>query len=185
VTRIGIFGGTFDPAHNAHLAIARAALDALGLQQILWMPTGAPAYRPAPVAPAAHRLAMLKLAIAGEQRYAIDERELRPEATGFTYDSLTALKDERPDAEYTLLMGADQYAKRDSWHRWADIEKLCGIAVVARPGSNAGVNATMIDMAPLPISASQIRARLAAGGDVSALLPPPVLGYIRAHGLYT
>ena len=91
--RIGILGGTFDPAHNAHLAIAGAALRELELEQVLWMPTGAPAYRPAPVAAAAHRVAMLKLAIEGEPRYVIDERELRPGASGYTFDSVKALKE--------------------------------------------------------------------------------------------
>jgi len=180
--RLGILGGTFDPVHNAHLAIAGAALRELGLRQILWMPTGAPPYRPAPVASAAHRLAMLKLAIAGERRYAIDERELSPGASGFTFDSVKALKAENPDAKFTLLMGADQYAKRDTWHRWADLEKLCAIAVVARPGSN--VNANTISMPPSPVSSSDIRKRLARGEDVSAMLPAAVLGYIEDKGLY-
>jgi nicotinate-nucleotide adenylyltransferase len=182
--RLGILGGTFDPVHNAHLAIAGAALRELGLQQILWLPTGAPPYRTAPVAAAADRLAMLKLAIAGAPRYAVDERELRPGASGFTFDSLKALNDERPDSIFTLLMGADQYAKRDAWHRWPDIEKLCDIAVVARPGSDVTAKAKAIPMTPMPISASDVRARLARGEDVSAMLPASVLGYIKEKGLY-
>jgi len=183
--RIGILGGTFDPVHNAHLAIARAALRALGLQQILWLPTGTPPYRAAPAAAAAHRVAMLRLAIAGEPRYAVDERELRPDASGYTYDSLVALKAENPDAEFTLLMGADQNAKRETWHRWTDIEKLCDVAVFARPGSNLNVGAKAVDMTPLPISASEIRARITRGEDVSAMLPAAVLGYIEKKELYS
>jgi nicotinate-nucleotide adenylyltransferase len=183
--RVGILGGTFDPVHNAHLAIAAAALRELGLQQILWLPTGAPPYRPAPVAAAAHRLAMLRLATAGESRYAIDERELRPDASGFTYDSVKTLKDEKPDAGFTLLMGADQYAKRDTWHRWPELEKLCDIAVVARSGSAVNGKVKAIPMAPMPVSASDIRARLARGEEVAAMLPAAVLGYIKEKGLYT
>jgi len=183
-TRIGILGGTFDPVHNAHLALAAAAIRELGLDRLLWLPTGTPPYRPAPVAASLHRLAMLKFAIAGESRYAIDERELEPAASGFTYDSLETLKDENPKAKFMLLMGADQYAKRDSWHRWQELEKLCDIAVVARPGTQLDAKARTISMTPMSISASDIRARIARREDVSAMLPAPVLGYIRGKGLY-
>jgi nicotinate-nucleotide adenylyltransferase len=181
---IGILGGTFDPAHNAHLAIASAALHALGLEKILWLPTGTPRYRPAPVAAPAHRVAMLKLAIANEPRYAVDERELRQGASGFTYDSVKEMREACPNAEFTLLLGSDQYAKRESWHRWTDLERLCDIAVVARPGWNLNEKAKIIPMTPLPFSASDIRARVARGEDVAAMLPAPVLAYIREHGLY-
>ena len=181
---IGILGGTFDPVHNAHLAIAAAALRELGLKQVLWLPTGAPPYRPAPVAAAAHRLAMLELATSGEPRYAVDERELEPGASGFTFDSLSSLHKSNPGKTYVLLLGADQYAKRDSWRRWKELEKLCDIAVVARPGWKLDAKIRTIAMTPLPVSASDIRARVARGEDVSAMLPPPVLGYIRDKGLY-
>ena len=182
--RIGILGGTFDPAHNAHLAIAGTALRAMGLQQVLWIPTGTPPYRPAPFASTAHRLAMVRLATAGEPRFAVDERELQPGASGFTIDLLSSLQENFPDKSFVLLMGADQYAKRETWHRWADIEKLCEVAVVARPGWNLNSKEKMITMTPMPVSACDIRARLARGEDVSAMLPPPVLGYIREHRLY-
>jgi nicotinate-nucleotide adenylyltransferase len=181
---IGILGGTFDPVHNAHLEIARAALERLGLGSILWIPTGTPPYRSAPVAPASHRVAMLKRALAGEPRCAIDERELRPGASGFTFDSISSLNNEQPENRFVLIMGADQYARRATWHRWPDIEKLCDVAVAARPGSNLDGKATTIPMTPMAISASDIRARLGRGEDVSALLPAPVLAYIREHGLY-
>jgi nicotinate-nucleotide adenylyltransferase len=182
--RVGILGGTFDPVHNAHLAIASAALRALDLQQILWMPTGVPAYRPAPVAAAAHRLAMLRLATAGEARYAVDDRELAPKASGYTFDTLTSLHKDHPGASFVLLMGTDQHAKRETWHRWPDIERLCEVAVVARPGWNPVAKAKMIPMDPSTISASDIRARIARGKNVSAMLPPAVLAYITEKGLY-
>jgi nicotinate-nucleotide adenylyltransferase len=181
---IGILGGTFDPAHNAHLAIAGAAMRALGLQQLLWIPTGTPPYRPAPVAAPAHRLAMLRLAIAGEPHYAVDDRELAPGASGYTFDTLASLRRDRPGASFVLLMGTDQYGKREAWHRWPEIEKLCEIAVVARPGWNLEAKVRMIPMNPMPISASDIRARIARGEDVSAMLPPVVLAYIKEKGLY-
>ena len=184
---IGILGGTFDPVHNAHLAIAGAALRALGLQQILWMPTGVPPYRPAPVAAATHRVAMLALALAtaGEPRYTVDERELQPGASGFTFDSLSSLHKSLPDESFVLLLGADQYAKRETWHRWRDLVQLCRIAVIERPDSQKSQgDAIHVPMTPLAISASDIRARIARGENVSAMLPPAVLGYIRDQGLY-
>ena len=101
-----------------------------------------------------------------------------------TYDSVRQLREANPDAELTLLMGSDQYAKRETWHRWADLEKLCDIAIVARPGWILDSKVKAIPMIPMPISASEIRARVARGEDVSAMLPAPVLAYIRQHGLY-
>ena len=183
-SQIGILGGTFDPVHNTHLAIAGAALRALGLQQILWIPTGAPPYRAAPVAAPAQRLAMLRLAIAGEPRYALDERELAPAASGYTFDTLASLHKDHPGASFVLLMGTDQYAKRESWHRWQDVEKLCEIAVVARPGWETKAKARLLPMAPSTNSASAIRARIARGEEVSSMLPPAVLAYIKEKGLY-
>ncbi len=82
-------------------------------------------------------------------------------------------------------MGADQHEKRESWHRWRDLMKICRIAVIERPDSEKPEGDIIhIPMAPLAISASDIRARIARNDDVSAMLPPPVLGYIRRHGLY-
>ena len=183
--RIGILGGTFDPVHNAHLAIARAALEQLPADGILWIPTGAPAYRESPIAPARHRVAMLRLALAGEPRYQIDERELSPQASGYTYDTVTSLKQENPGQTLILLMGADQYAKRQSWHRWPELAKLCRIAVIERPDSAKPQGDLIhLPLAPLAISASDIRARIARSEDVAAMLPAPVLSYIKQYGLY-
>jgi nicotinate-nucleotide adenylyltransferase len=127
---------------------------------------------------------MLRLAIAHEPRYAVDERELSAAASGFTHDSVEAMKREDPRAQFTLLMGADQYEKRSTWHRWTDLVKLCRIAVVARPGFRADAGTQTLPMAPSDVSASVIRARLARGEDVSGMVPAAVLGYIRDKGLY-
>jgi nicotinate-nucleotide adenylyltransferase len=183
---IGILGGTFDPVHNAHLAMARAALEALPLNEILFVPTGSPGYRHAPVASAQHRVAMLKLALQGEPRYRIDERELAPEASGYTVDTLKSLRSEIGSSESLyLLIGADQYAALPTWRRPDQVKKLARIAVFARPGFKAsGGDAETVPMKPLPISASEIRARAARGEDLRGLVPPAVAGYIAKHKLY-
>jgi nicotinate-nucleotide adenylyltransferase len=180
VPTTGILGGTFDPVHNAHLALARAALEQLALERILWLPTGTPKYREPAKTPATHRVAMLHLALDGEPRYAIDERELEPAHSGYTVDTLKSLGG-RP----VLLLGADQYAKFETWHRWREILELASVAVFARPGWSAlDGRARHVPFAPMDISASDVRARLARGEDVSALVPAKVLEYIRRHGLY-
>ena len=207
---IGILGGTFDPVHAAHLRIAQLALDVLRVTQVLWIPTGRPGYRDAPVAGAAHRVAMLRLALAGEPRYTIDERELAPGASGYTVDTLAALRAELgAELPLVLLMGDDQFAKLDGWHRWRDLFALAHIAVFARPGEDlppspavaeegaargdrangawrrhAAGAVIRVEMPPLAVSATDLRERVAQDEDLSAWLPAPVIDYIARHGLY-
>jgi len=161
----------------------------LPLDEVLWIPTGAPGYRNAPVASAEHRLSMLKLALETEMRGSpcrIDTRELAPGATGYTADTLKGLRSETGsiDSLY-LLLGADQYAALPTWHRPDQVKKLARIAVFARPGFKAaGKDAESVPMKPLAISASEIRARVARGETLSGMVPPAVAGYIAQHGLY-
>jgi nicotinate-nucleotide adenylyltransferase len=184
--KIGILGGTFDPVHNAHLAMARAALEQLRLEKILFMPTGAPRYRTPAAASGEHRVAMLEAALAGEPRYEIDARELAPGASGFTVDTLKELRLELgANTTLYLLIGADQYTKLDTWHRPQDVKKLARIAVFARPAWDiGGANVEVIPFEPMDISASDIRARAARGEDLSPFVPPAVANYIARHRLY-
>ena len=182
---VGILGGTFDPVHNAHLAMARAALGHLKLEKILFMPTGTTRYRAPAVASGEQRLEMLRLALADCDRCQIDARELSPGASGYTYDTLKELRLELgPGTELWLLMGADQYAKLDTWHRPDDIRKLARVGVFARPGITLPGNVAVIPMAPMPISASDIRARAGRGEDVRAMVPEAVADYIARERLY-
>lgn len=207
---IGVLGGTFDPVHNAHVRVARLALDVLDLERVLWIPTGTPAYRTAPVASAADRVAMLRLAIAGEPRFEIDRRELAPGASGYSVDTLAALRRERGErVALLLLVGSDQFAKLDGWHRWRDLFSLAHLAVFARPGwappENGAVSAELaarrspargdwrahpagaivpVEMPPLDISATALRAAIARGEGVSDCLPAAVLDYIASRRLY-
>jgi nicotinate-nucleotide adenylyltransferase len=183
VAAIGILGGTFDPVHNAHLAMARAARDALKLKRVLFIPTGKPQYRKPAVASGRQRLEMLRLALADDPRLAIDARELQPGASGYTVDTLRALHAEGMD-ELCLLMGADQYAKLGSWHDPEEVSRLAKIAVFARPGVELREPANLVPMKPMAISSSALRARAARGEDLAAFVPPAVANYIARHGLY-
>jgi nicotinate-nucleotide adenylyltransferase len=182
---LGILGGTFDPVHNAHLAMARAALDHLKLDKILFIPTGTTRYRNPATASGEDRVAMLRLAVAGEPRFEVDTRELRPGASGYTVDTLSALRSELGDAELHLLMGADQYEKLASWHRPEELKRLAKIAVVGRPGIQLKEKAKLIPMESMPVSASEIRARAKRGEDLGAFVPPAVANYIARRRLYS
>ncbi|HWI14015.1 MAG TPA: nicotinate-nucleotide adenylyltransferase [Burkholderiales bacterium] len=132
---IGIFGGTFDPIHYGHLRLAEEAGDRLRLAEVRFIPAGSPPHRTAPGADAAHRLAMAKLAIAGNDRFTVDDREVRRAGPGYTVDTLTELRAEvgtqRPLA---LLMGADAFLDLATWRRWASLFELAHIVVAYRPG---------------------------------------------------
>lgn len=184
-SRVGILGGTFDPIHNAHLAMARAAAEHLKLDRLLFMPTGSPRYRTPAVASGEHRVAMLRLAFADHDSYEIDGRELAAGASGYTVDTLRELRLELgADTPLWLLMGADQYRKLGDWHRPQDVKKLAQIAVFARPGVFLEKNVPLIPMESMPVSASEIRARVARGEDISGLVPPAVAAYVAEKGLY-
>lgn len=133
---LGILGGTFDPVHRAHLHLARAALAQLRLDGVLWIPAGRPSHRQAPHAGAAHRLAMVRLATAGEARFAVDAAEATVDAPSFTVPTLERLRrgygEERP---FVLLVGADAFLGLPAWHRWRELFGLAHLAVAARPGA--------------------------------------------------
>ena len=185
---VGILGGSFDPVHNAHLAVARTALNELKLAKVLWIPSGTPPHREAPKAPAADRAAMVALAIAGEPRFVLDEREIRKAAPGYTVETLEDLRAELgPQAELVLLIGADQHARLNTWHRWEELFGLARIAVFARPGLELddAQRVSVVPMAPLDISSTAIRERIAKGESVRGLMPDAVLDYIETNHLYT
>ena len=183
---MGILGGTFDPVHNAHLAIAGSAMEQLGLDTILWIPTGKPGYRKPPVASVYDRLAMLALALKDHPGYEIDRRELEASASPYTVDTLKALHAERPKDQFYLLLGGDQYASLRRWRQPAEVARLARIAVFTRPGHEVapGADATVVPMAPLAVSASDIRARAARGESLAGLVPAAVANYIAEHKLY-
>jgi len=224
---IGILGGTFDPVHRAHLALARVAADTLGLAQVLWIPAGQPPHRPAPHAAPPHRLAMVQAAIADDTRFVIDPSEVASSAASYTVHTLERLRQQfGPQRPLVLLMGADAFHGFARWHRWQEIFDLAHLGVATRPGfplegfeeplaaefarrcgdfgqnpvrrpANADFSAPAGSIRPFElvagtVSATEVRSKLAAGADTDtdtatllALLPGPVLDYIRQHHLYT
>ena len=164
--------------------MARAAREHLKLGRVLFMPTGSPRYRTPAVAGGEQRVAMLHLALEGNDDFEIDARELAPGASGYTVDTLRELRLELgKDTELWLLMGADQYEKLDSWHRPDDVKRLAKLGVFARPGA-ALKGISVIPMPSMAVSSSEIRARCARGEDISQLVPAAVANYIAEQRLY-
>jgi len=189
--RVGLFGGSFDPVHNAHLALAHAALQALTLEQVRWVPTGTPAYKDRRITEAAHRETMVRLAIAGEPRFVLDRIEVERPGPSYTLDTVRALHAAEPGTDWVLIIGQDQYAAMHSWHDWRELLGLVMVAVANRPGQQRSAHPDVLAFqhraVPLPmldISATDIRSRVLHGGDISQLVPPEVARYIVLHGLY-
>lgn len=211
---VGILGGTFDPVHLAHLALARAALDRLGLAEVRWIPAGRPWHRDAPGASAADRVAMVQAAIATEPRFALDTSEADTGAPGYTVDTLVRLRHAfGPQRPLVLLMGADAFRGLAGWHRWRELFDLAHIAVATRPGfplddlpvpldaefaarrlaeadfsSRPAGDIQAFELVAGTVSATEVRTLLAAGatdGRLPELLPAPVLDYIRRTHLYS
>lgn len=193
---IGVFGGSFDPPHLAHLALARTALQALALDELRWLPAGAPWQKQREgrvLAPAADRVAMLRLLVAGEPRFVVDERELHRAGPSYTVDTLRELRAEQPGATLWLVIGQDQHERLPTWHQWPEVLRLAGLAVAARdrdavraPPALAAVPHALrvLDMPAMAVSATGARAIAAAGGDPSPLVGPAVAQYITRHSLY-
>lgn len=190
--KLGVFGGTFDPVHWAHLVLAQCALDELKLDSILFIPAGEPwrkSHRT--VAPAVHRLEMLRLAVAGNDDFAVSDVELRREGPTYTADTLEALAGERLDDSFWFIVGADALADMPNWRDPERIAKHAVLAVAPRPGYEAadvpGVPRDRIVTFAAPlmdISSSDIRDRLARARSARYLLPAAVEEYVRAQGLY-
>ncbi len=193
--RLGVFGGAFDPPHLAHVALARAAVQQLGLDELRVFPTGQAWHKARELTDAAHRRAMAELAFAEVPRAIVDDRELRRAGPTYTIDTLQGLRAERPGAELVLVIGADQAEALQSWHQSDRIVQLATIAVAARarpdpaapPFDASKLPAgrwLQVELPSMPISATQIRARAAAGQGIDHLVPPGVASYIALHHLY-
>ena len=177
--------------HNAHIALAHAALDALTLDSVRWVPAGRPWQKTRTITDARHREAMVRLAIAGEPRFLLDRLEIERQGASYTLDTVRELQTREPGAQWFLVIGQDQYAGLHTWAGWQELLSRVTLAVANRPGVPATVNAEVLRhphrAVPLPmldISSTDIRLRVAGAADITTLVPPDVARYIESHCLY-
>lgn len=193
--RVGVFGGAFDPPHQAHLSLVRAAVAQLQLDEIRVFPTGQAWHKARPLSPAHHRLAMAELAFADEPKVVLDAREMARSGPSYTVDTLRELKSEQPGAELYLVIGADQARALPTWHEWRELPQLAIICVAEReeltrtrprfiPPKALESRFRQLQMPSMPISATEIRSRLAAHQGIVPLVSEPVARYIEHHHLY-
>jgi nicotinate-nucleotide adenylyltransferase len=210
---IGILGGTFNPIHFGHLRMAQELADALNLDSVRFIPAANPPHKDAPAISAEQRAAMVKLAIANNDCFVFDDRELHRAGASYTLDTLLSLREELgSNTSITLFMGSDAFTKFDTWHRWQEIISLCHIALVQRPQLrghdhklsktletflhnhysensddlhlHASGFVTMRQITALDISSTAIRHALQHGDSVRYLMPDNVIEYIQQNKLY-
>jgi len=211
---IGLFGGTFDPIHFAHLRLAEEVVDSFGLDQVHFIPAAVPPHRDEPGASAADRLAMTRLATQGNPRFVVDGRELERSGRSYTIDTLTEIRSDSGDRPLCLLMGADAFVALTTWHRWSELFDLSHIVVARRPGfpleqltsllpdalraqymrrksaNPADLKATPAgnifahELTALDVSASGLRSLIKRDASLRYLLPDAVIAYIEQHKLY-
>lgn len=196
--RLGILGGTFDPVHRGHLALARAAGDEVGLEKVMFVPAGQP-WRKAGrmIASGEDRLAMLQLALEGGEAFEIGTLEMGPAGPSYTVDTLEALQADRPDDELVFILGEDALGDLPNWHRPERILELVKLAVARRadvsrealegagqrlPGLLERV--VWLEMPLVEVSATGVRERARRGLPLEGMVPAAVADYIRQHRLY-
>ena len=197
--RIGIFGGAFDPPHLAHAALAKSAIEQLGLDELRVIPTGEAWHKDHCLTVAQHRLTMTQLAFAELAKVVIDERELRRTGPSYSIDTLRELMIEQPSATFFLLLGEDQAGKFSTWREWRAIAEHA-VLVVARRSSAITCSISKayqdfrttlpvdrvrdLHFAPRTVSATEIRALAQARTGIAHLVGLPVARYIEDHHLY-
>jgi nicotinate-nucleotide adenylyltransferase len=203
VTRLGVFGGAFDPPHLAHVALVEAAMAQLQLEQVRVLPTGEAWHKPRRLSDAAHRLAMSRLAFGHMPKVVVDDREMRRAGPSYTVDTLRELQAEFPRAQLYLLLGDDQRRSLPSWHQIGEIGR---IAIICAAGRDMAVQAwnenprvpeptptlsdtlqartRSLDMPLMPHSATDIRVLAATEQTLTGLVSPAVERYIHEHHLY-
>jgi nicotinate-nucleotide adenylyltransferase len=208
--RVGLLGGTFDPIHNGHLAVAEAGVRALSLDAVRFIPSARPPHRPdSPIASEYHRLEMARRAVATNAAWEVSDLELQRNGPSYTFDTLAQLHREGlTPLQIFFLTGADAFAEIATWHQYPAVLDSAHFAVVARPGAAVGqlhqrlpslasrmVRADEIDAARTPrivliewptpdVSSTDIRRRVMTGDPIDTFVPAAVAAYIMQHALY-
>lgn len=208
---VAIFGGTFDPIHNGHLRSAIEIKEALGVSELRLMPSHRPPLRGAPGAESRQRLAMVNAAIYGEVGLCSDDREIKRDGPSYTVDTLRDLRVEMGEAvSLTVVMGSDAFNQLHRWQDWQSLFELANVLLLHRADHPVAAHADVdqftaarrvtdvcslktmsaggfyeLGLIQLPISATDIRQRLASGRSIRYLVPDAVASYIAEHGLYT
>ena len=191
--RVGIFGGTFDPPHRAHLLIARTACDELQLDRVLWIPAGQPPHKlDGPTAGVDHRVEMTRMMVEEDHRFELDLGEVEADGPSYTVNTLERLHEAHPDWRMYLIIGQDQFEALSNWYQPERVRKLARLMVYRR-NTNGVEDPEAAPVRPpevwLPgarifISSSDIRMRLARGEDMDETMLPQVADYIHHHRLY-
>ena len=194
--RIGVFGGTFDPIHDGHLAAAEAAMECANLDRVVFVPSAQPPHRAAALAPADDRLAMTRLAVGDDPRFEVSDVEVKRGGMSYTADTLAELQRDYPDDELFLILGWDAARLFSTWHEPESVTRLASVVIVGRPGMQspmpsdldaAGLDPGRVILCLLPtpdVSGSGLRRAIAAGESVAGMLSPAVERHIADHDLY-
>lgn len=188
--KIGILGGTFDPIHKGHLALARYALKQFKLDRVFFIPAARPPHKKSskPVASVKHRLAMVRCALRGSKHFKISELEIKRRGPSYTVDTLKAFRRKFPTAKLFLILGQDSYAGLRHWKEPAKIVSFAHLLVAKRRGSaitkKIPAYVSWLRMPFYIISSSQLREAIKKGEKIDDDLPTTVMRYIKTHHLY-
>lgn len=187
--RVGLLGGTFDPPHVAHLIVGSDLFAALELDRLLFVPASVPPHKQGSVhASADRRLEMVRAAVAGDSRFAVDDLELRRAGASYTVDTLREIRDRIPEAEIFFALGVDQLREFHTWREPAEVAALARLAVVSRAGEDPAPESPY-PILPVPVtrvdlSATEIRRRVREGLSIRYLVPDAVREIIEREGMY-
>lgn len=189
--RLGLFGGTFDPIHTGHLVVAETVRDVLELDEVWFIPANTPPHKAAPAIPAVERAAMVERAVADHPAFRLSRVDLDRPGPSFAEDTIETIRAARPGDDLFYIIGADMLRELHTWRHPDRLVTLAQFVAVTRPGESLAESASpvaervvRVEMPPLAISSTDIRARVAAGRSIRYLVPAPVAAYISQHQLY-